>query len=150
VLFFLRAWRHAIVVLIAIPTSLLVALFVMRLANFTIDTISLLAMTLIIGILVDDSIAVLENTERHYDDGEAPRTAAILARSEMGAAAIVITLVDVVVFLPIAFLPGTVGRFLAEFGLVVVVATLTSLFVSFNVTPSSAACSPMWKPPFRV
>jgi HAE1 family hydrophobic/amphiphilic exporter-1 len=148
-LFFLHSWRNAVVVLIAIPTSLLVTLFVMRLANFTVDTISLLAMTLCIGILVDDSIVVLENTERHYEDGEAPQTAAILGRTEIGPAAIVITLVDVVVFLPIAFLPGTVGKFLSEFGLVVVVATLTSLFVSFTITPALAGnwslLSP-WKP----
>jgi HAE1 family hydrophobic/amphiphilic exporter-1 len=137
-LFFLRSWRNAIVVLIAIPTSLCVTLFVMRLANFTIDTVSLLAMTLIIGILVDDSIVVLENIERHFEDGEAPRIAAVLGRSEIGPAAVVITLVDVVVFLPIAFLPGQVGRFLAEFGLVVTIATLTSLAVSFTVTPSLA------------
>ncbi|HZO92596.1 MAG TPA: efflux RND transporter permease subunit [Candidatus Baltobacteraceae bacterium] len=137
-LFFLRSWRNAIVVLIAIPTSLCVTLFVMKLVNFTIDTVSLLAMTLIIGILVDDSIVVLENVERHFEDGEAPRTAAILGRSEIGPAAIVITLVDVVVFLPIAFLPGQTGRFLAEFGLVVTIATLTSLAVSFTVTPSLA------------
>jgi HAE1 family hydrophobic/amphiphilic exporter-1 len=149
-LFFLRSWRNAIVVLIAIPASLLVTLFVMRLANFTIDTISLLAMTLLIGILVDDSIVVLENTERHYDDGEAPQTAAILGRTEIGAAALVITLVDVVVFLPIAFLPGTVGKFLAEFGLVVTVATLTSLAVSFTITPALAgnwSLLSRWKPP---
>jgi HAE1 family hydrophobic/amphiphilic exporter-1 len=152
-LFFLRSWRNAIVVLIAIPASLLVTLFVMRLANFTIDTISLLAMTLLIGILVDDSIVVLENTERHYDDGEAPQTAAILGRTEIGAAALVITLVDVVVFLPIAFLPGTVGRFLAEFGLVVTVATLTSLAVSFTITPALAgnwSLLSRWKPPWIV
>lgn len=149
-LFFLRSWRNAIVVLIAIPASLLVTLFVMRLANFTIDTISLLAMTLLIGILVDDSIVVLENTERHYDDGESAQTAAILGRMEIGAAALVITLVDVVVFLPIAFLPGTVGRFLAEFGLVVTVATLTSLAVSFTITPALAgnwSLLSQWKPP---
>ncbi|HEY1728900.1 MAG TPA: efflux RND transporter permease subunit [Candidatus Baltobacteraceae bacterium] len=137
-LFFLRSWRNAIVVMIAIPTSLLTTLFVMRLANFTIDTISLLAMTLCIGILVDDSIVVLENAKRHFEGGEAPKTAALLARTEMGAAAIVITLVDVVVFLPISFLPGVTGRFLSEFGLVVVVATLTSLAVSFSVTPALA------------
>ncbi|MBV8354602.1 MAG: efflux RND transporter permease subunit, partial [Candidatus Eremiobacteraeota bacterium] len=149
-LFFLQSWRNAIVIMIAIPTSLLTSLFVMRLANFTIDTISLLAMTLCIGILVDDSIVVLENTERHFDDGEAPQTAAILGRSEMGAAALVITLVDVVVFLPIAFLPGTIGRFLSEFGLVVVVATLTSLAVSFTITPALAGNWSLltnWKPP---
>ena len=148
-LFFLRSWRNAIVVLVAIPTSLMTTLFIMKMANFTIDTISLLAMTLVIGILVDDSIVVLENTERHYEDGEAPQTAAILGRAEIGAAAVVITLVDVVVFLPISFLPGTVGRFLSEFGLVVVVATLTSLAVSFTITPALAgnwSLKSKWKP----
>ena len=137
-LFFLRSWRNAVVVMVAIPCSLLVTLGVMQLAGFTLDTVSLLAMTLIIGILVDDSIVVLENTERHFDDGEEPKTAAIRGRTEIGVAAIVITLVDVVVFLPISFLPGTVGLFLREFGLVVTVATLTSLFVSFTLTPSLA------------
>jgi len=137
-LFFLRSWRNAIVVMIAIPASLLVTLAAMRLANFTLDTVSLLAMTLIIGILVDDSIVVLENIERHFQHGEGPSQAAIAGRSEIGVAAIVITLVDVVVFLPISFLPGSVGLFLREFGLVVTVATLTSLFVSFTVTPSLA------------
>ena len=83
-LFFLRSWRNALVVMIAIPTSLFVTLFAMKLGGFTIDTVSLLAMTLIIGILVDDSIVVLENIERHFEDGEAPRTAAILGRSEIG------------------------------------------------------------------
>jgi len=149
-LFFLHSWRNAVVVLIAIPTSLAVTLVLMKLANFTIDTTSLLAMTLVIGILVDDSIVVLENTERHYEDGEAPQTAAILARSEIGAAAIVITLVDVVVFAPISFLPGTVGKFLAEFGLVVVGATLTSLAVSFTVTPALSgnwSLLSKWRPP---
>ena len=137
-LFFLRSWRNAIVVMVAIPTSLLTTLFVMRIANFTIDTISLLAMTLCIGILVDDSIVVLENAKRHFENGEAPKTAALLGRTEMGAAAVVITLVDVVVFAPIAFLPGVIGRFLSEFGCVVVVATLTSLAVSFTITPALA------------
>jgi HAE1 family hydrophobic/amphiphilic exporter-1 len=137
-LIFLKSWRNAIVVMIAIPMSLFVTFFIMKLVGFTIDTVSLLAMTLIIGILVDDSIVVLENIERHYQDGEAPRTAAILGRAEIGAAAIVITLVDVVVFLPIAFLPGQTGRFLAEFGVVVTMATLTSLAVSFTITPALA------------
>jgi HAE1 family hydrophobic/amphiphilic exporter-1 len=148
-LFFLRSWRNAIVVLIAIPSSLLVTLAAMKLAHFTLDTVSLLAMTLIIGILVDDSIVVLENVERHYHNGEPPAVAAINGRSEIGVAAIVITLVDVVVFLPISFLPGSVGLFLREFGLVVTVATLTSLFVSFTVTPTLAgrwALLSPWKP----
>jgi HAE1 family hydrophobic/amphiphilic exporter-1 len=149
-LFFLRSWRNALVVMIAIPTSLFVTFFVMKLMNYTIDTVSLLAMTLIIGILVDDSIVVLENIGRHFEDGEAPRTAAILGRSEIGAAAIVITLVDVVVFLPIAFLPGQTGRFLSEFGVVVVIATLTSLAVSFTITPALTgnwSLLSRWRPP---
>ena len=137
-LFFLGSWRSAVVVMVAIPTSLLITLCVMKLANFTIDTISLLAMTLVVGILVDDSIVVLENIERHHREGEPPLWAAINGRSEIGFAAIVITLVDVVVFLPIAFLPGIVGKFLSEFALVVVVATLTSLWTSFTVTPTLA------------
>ncbi|MGA8532791.1 MAG: efflux RND transporter permease subunit [Candidatus Tumulicola sp.] len=148
-LFFLRSWRNSVVVLIAIPSSLFVAFTIMKLVDFTIDTVSLLAMTLIIGILVDDSIVVIENIERHFEHGEAPRTSAILGRSEIGPAAIVITLVDVVVFLPIAFLPGITGRFLAEFALVVVAATLTSLAVSFTITPALAgnwALHSRWRP----
>jgi hydrophobic/amphiphilic exporter-1 (mainly G- bacteria), HAE1 family len=149
-LFFLRSWRNAIVVLIAIPSSLGVTLALMKVFNFSIDTVSLLAMTLIIGILVDDSIVVLENVERHHANGEPPKDAAIKGRTQIGPAAIVITLVDVVVFLPIAFLPGIVGRFLSEFALVVVTATLTSLFISFTVTPALAgnwSLLSKWKPP---
>ncbi|MGB6519117.1 MAG: efflux RND transporter permease subunit [Candidatus Cybelea sp.] len=149
-LFFLRSWRNAIVVLIAIPASLCVTLTIMKIVNFTIDTVSLLAMTLIIGILVDDSIVVLENIERHREAGEMPWEAAIKGRTQIGPAAVVITLVDVVVFLPIAFLPGTVGKFLSEFALVVVAATLTSLAVSFTITPSLAgnwSLLSRWKPP---
>ncbi|HTJ24607.1 MAG TPA: efflux RND transporter permease subunit [Candidatus Limnocylindria bacterium] len=152
-LFFLGSWRNMIVVLIAIPASLCVALFVMKMMNLTLDTISLLGMTLVVGILVDDSTVVLENIERHSELGEEPDQAAIKGRSEIGMAAIVITLVDVVVFLPIAFLQGQVGRNLAEFGIVVVISTLTSLFVSFTITPTLAAKWALkghWKPPFFI
>jgi HAE1 family hydrophobic/amphiphilic exporter-1 len=148
-LFFLGSWRNAIVVLIAIPTSLGVALFVMKMLGLTLDTISLLGMTLVIGILVDDSTVVLENIERHHEMGQEPAAAAITGRTEIGVAAIVITLVDVVVFLPIAFIQSQVGRNLAEFGIVVVISTLTSLFVCFTITPSLAANWALhgdWKP----
>jgi hydrophobic/amphiphilic exporter-1 (mainly G- bacteria), HAE1 family len=137
-LFFLRSWRNAAAVLIAIPTSLFVALIVMDVLGFTLDTVSLLSMTLITGILVDDSIVVLENSERHREAGEDAMSAAITGRLEIGLAAIVITLVDVVVFAPVAYLPGIVGRFLIEFALVVVAATLASLLVSFTITPALA------------
>jgi hydrophobic/amphiphilic exporter-1 (mainly G- bacteria), HAE1 family len=148
-LFFLRSWRNAVVVMVAVPASFLVTLAAMRVAGFTLDTVSLLAMTLMIGILVDDSIVVLENIERHHRDGEPPQLAAINGLTQIGVATIVITLVIVVVFLPISFLPGSVGLFLREFGLVVTVATLTSLFVSFAVTPALAgrwALYSRWKP----
>jgi len=148
-LFFLKSWRNAVVVMIAIPTSLGVTLFVMKALNLTLDTISLMAMTLVIGILIDDSTVVLENIERHHSMGEAPPDAALNGRSEIGLAAIVITMVDVVVFLPIAFAGGQVGVQLAEFGIVVTIATLTSLFVSFTLTPVLAGLWSMkstWKP----
>jgi HAE1 family hydrophobic/amphiphilic exporter-1 len=148
-LFFLKSWRNAVVVMVAIPTSLGVTLLVMKLMNLTLDTVSLLGMTLVIGILIDDSTVVLENIERHHDNGESAADSALRGRSEIGTAAIVITLVDVVVFLPIAFIGGSIGRQLSEFGIVVAVATLTSLLVSFTITPALAGLWSMkseWKP----
>ncbi len=148
-LLFLQSWRNAIVVMIAIPTSLCVAVFAMKSLHFSLDTISLLAMTLVIGILIDDSTVVLENITRHAQDGEDRMEAALNGRSEIGTAAIVITLVDVVVFLPIAFIGGPVGVQLSEFAVVVTVSTLTSLFISFTVTPTLAgvwALKSKWKP----
>ncbi|MDQ6826229.1 MAG: efflux RND transporter permease subunit, partial [Candidatus Eremiobacteraeota bacterium] len=138
-LLFLHAWRNAAVVMVAIPTSLLATFIVMHALNFTVDIISMMGLGLTIGILVDDSIVVLENITRHRDMGEDPSNAAITGRTEIGGAAIAITLVDVVVFLPIAFLSGIVGKFMKEFGIVIVVATLFSLLVSFTLTPLLAA-----------
>ena len=136
---FLHAWRNAIVVMVAIPSSLLATVVAMRIFGFTLDIISLMGLSLTIGILVDDSIVVLENITRHRDLGEKPEDAAISGRAEIGGAAVAITLVDVVVFLPMAFLSGIVGKYMKEFGIVVVVATLFSLFVSFTLTPVLAA-----------
>jgi HAE1 family hydrophobic/amphiphilic exporter-1 len=136
---FLHAWRNAAVVMIAIPSSLLSTFIVMKQMHFTLDIISLMGLSLIIGILVDDSIVVLENITRHRDLGQTPFDAAMSGRGEIGGAAVAITLVDVVVFLPIAFLSGIVGKYMVEFGIVVVVATLFSLLVSFTLTPMLAA-----------
>jgi hydrophobic/amphiphilic exporter-1 (mainly G- bacteria), HAE1 family len=148
-LFFLGSWRNAVVVMVAIPTSLGVTLFIMNAMGLTLDTVSLMAMTLVIGILIDDSTVVLENIERHHAAGESPADAAINGRTEIGQAAIVITAVDVVVFLPLAFVGGQIGRQLNEFAIVIVVATLTSLFVSFTITPTLAglwSLKSSWKP----
>ena len=139
IMLFLHAWRNAVVVMIAIPTSLLATFIVMRQMNFTLDVVSLMGLSLIIGILVDDSIVVLENITRHRDMGDKPFDAALNGRTEIGGAAIAITLVDVVVFLPIAFMSGIIGKYMIEFGIVVVVATLFSLLVSFTLTPMLAA-----------
>ena len=136
---FLHAWRNAVVVLVAIPSSILSTFILMKLFGFHIDDLSMMGLSLIIGILVDDSIVVLENITRHRDMGQAPMDAAINGRSEIGSAAVAITMVDVVVFLPIALLPGITGEFLKEYGAVVVTATLFSLFVSFTLTPLLAA-----------
>ena len=136
---FLHAWRNAVVVMIAIPSSLLATFVVMRMMGLTLDNVSLMGLSLIIGILVDDSIVVLENITRHRDMGQSPGDAAISGRTEIGSAAIAITLVHVVVFLPLAFLSGFVGKYMQEFGIVVTVATLFSLFVSFTLTPMLAA-----------
>ncbi len=148
--FFLRSWRSAIVVCISIPTSLAIAVTVMKLLGLTLDTDSLLGMLLVIGILVDDSTVVLENIERHFTElKQRPEDAAVSGREEIGAAAVVITLVDVVVFFPIAFIQGQVGKHLQEFAIVVVISTLTSLFVSFTITPTLAglwALKSHWKP----
>ena len=138
-LFFLHVWRSAVVVMVAIPTSLLATFFVSWVMGFTVDVLSLMGLSLTIGILVDDSIVVIENITRHREMGKPPEEAAIVGRSEIGGAAVAITLVDVVVFAPIAFMSGIIGQYFREFGLVVVVATLFSLLVSFTLTPLLAA-----------
>jgi len=128
-----------VTVLVAIPTSLIATMFAVYFAGFTFNMMSLMGMALCIGILVDDSIVVLENIHRHMKMGKEPRVAALEGRSEIGKAAIAITLCDVVVFMPIAFMDGMVGQFFRQFGLTVVFATLFSLFVSFTLTPMMAS-----------
>ncbi len=137
--FFLHSVRNSLIVLLAIPTSLISTLFFAWLFGYSLNLVSLMALALVIGILVDDSIVILENIHRHLERGEAPATAAVNGRSEIGFAAIAITLVDVVVFLPISLVGGMVGRIFSEFGMTVVVSTLLSLFVSFTLTPMLAA-----------
>ena len=136
---FLRRWRSSLIVLVAIPVSLVGTFFAMWLFHFTLNVVTLMALGLCIGILVDDSIVVLENVDRHIHLGEDPRTAAVRGRMEIGLAAVAITLCDVVVFAPIAFLTDIVGQFFREFGLTVVFATLLSLLVSFTITPMMAS-----------
>lgn len=138
-LLFLRSFRNSLIVLVAIPTSLVTAFAVMWLLGYTLNLMTLLAMSLIIGILVDDATVVLENIQKHLDRGKDKQTAAMDGRMEIGFAALSITLVDVVVFLPILFLQVFVADMLKQFSVVVVTSTLTSLLVGFTLTPWMAS-----------
>ncbi len=136
---FLHSIRNSVIVMIAIPSSL-VSTFIMILAfGFSLNLMTLLGLSLVIGILVDDSIVVLENIHRHLEMGDEMRVAALKGRNEIGFAALSITMVDVVVFVPLALVSGLIGNIMREFALVVVSSTLMSLFVSFTITPLLAS-----------
>jgi len=136
---FLHNIRGTFIVAIAIPTSVIATFLPMYAFGFTLNGMTLLALSLSVGILVDDSIVVLENIYRHLSKGEEPVEAALNGRSEIGLAAITITLVDVVVFVPIAFMGGIVGQFFKSYGITVACATLFSLLMSFTLTPMLAS-----------
>jgi HAE1 family hydrophobic/amphiphilic exporter-1 len=132
---FFRTFRSSLVVLVAIPTSLIATFFMMYKLNFTLNMLSLMGLSLVVGTLVDDSIVVIESIQRHLGLGKDPITAAIEGRREVGMAAVAISLCDIVVFAPISLMSGMIGQLFREFGLTIVVATIFSLLVSFTVTP---------------
>jgi HAE1 family hydrophobic/amphiphilic exporter-1 len=136
---FLHSIRNSLIVMVAIPTSLITTFIAIYAFGFSLNLMTLLGLSLVIGILVDDSIVVLENIYRHLERGEEKRSASLKGRNEIGFAALSITLVDVVVFVPLALVSGIVGNILREFALVVVSSTLVSLFVSFTITPMLAS-----------
>ncbi len=138
-LLFLHAWRNAIIAAIAIPASLCAAFAAMWALGFSINVLSLMGLSLMIGILVDDSIVIIEAIARNAPRNRAPDEAALAGRQELGGAAFAITLVDVAVFMPIAVMGGLTGEFMREFGAVVVFATAFSLLVSFTLTPLLSA-----------
>jgi len=135
ILVFLHSLRDSLIVLVAIPTSIISTFIAMYFFGYSLNLMTLLAMSLVIGILVDDSIVVLENIHRHFSMGKDKRQAALDGRNEIGFAALAITMVDVVVFLPIALVGSVIGDILREFSVTIVVSTLMSLFVSFTLTP---------------
>lgn len=139
ILAFLHSMRSSMFVLLALPSSIIPTFIVMYALGLSLNLMTLMAMSLVVGILVDDSIVVLENIYRHMEKGADKRTAALEGRNEIGFTALSITLVDVVVFLPLALTTGMIGSILREFSLVVVFSTLMSLFVSFTVTPVLAS-----------
>lgn len=134
-LMFLHSIRNSFIILIAIPSSLISTFIAIYALGYTLNLMTLLGLSLVVGILVDDSIVVLENIYHHLEKGVDRKTAAIKGRNEIGFAALAITLVDVSVFLPLAMVGGLVGNIMRQFSVVVVVSTLMSLFVSFTLTP---------------
>jgi HAE1 family hydrophobic/amphiphilic exporter-1 len=138
-LLFLHSLRNSLIVLVSIPTSIISTFIVMYLLGYSLNMLSLLGLSLAIGILVDDSIVVIENIYRHIEMGKDKVKAAYEGRMEIGFTAISITLVDVVVFLPIILSQGLVADLLRQFSVVIVTSTLMSLFVSFTLVPLLAS-----------
>jgi HAE1 family hydrophobic/amphiphilic exporter-1 len=135
VLLFLRDLRSTMIVAVTIPTSIIGTFVFFNVFGFTLNTMTLMALALSIGLLIDDAIVVLENIYRHGEEGEAPKVAASSGADEVGMAVVATTLANCAVFLPIAFLSGVVGRFFREFGLVAACAVGTSTLVALSLTP---------------
>ncbi len=139
VLFFLRSIRITIFSALAIPTSIISTFAIMNLFGFTFNNMTMLALSLSVGILIDDAIIVIENIHRHIERGMTPKEAASFATSEIGLAVSATTLAIIVIFLPVAFMKGIIGRFFFQFSMTVVFAVAVSLFVSFTLTPMLAS-----------
>lgn len=139
VLLFLKNIRITLISALAIPVSIIATFAIMKSFNFTFNNMSMLALSLSIGILIDDAIIVIENIHRHMEEGMDPKEAASFATSEIGLAVMATTLAIVAIFLPVAFMKGLVGRFFVQFALTVVFSVMVSLFVSFTLTPMLAS-----------
>jgi len=139
VFFFLRDWRATIISAIAIPLSAIPTFWFMDLMGFSLNTLSLLALSLVAGVLVDDAIVEIENIVRHMRMGKSAYQASIDAADEIGLAVVATTMSIVAVFLPVGLMPGISGQFFKNFGLTVVAAVLMSLAVARMITPMIAA-----------
>jgi HAE1 family hydrophobic/amphiphilic exporter-1 len=139
VLVFLRNWRSTIVSAVALPTAIIGTFAVMQALRFTFNIVTMLALTLSIGLLIDDAIVVIENIVRHLEHGKTPVAAAQDGTSELVLAVLAVTLAVVAVFVPVAFMDGIMGRFFFQFGVTVAVAVLISYVVSMTLTPMLSA-----------
>jgi HAE1 family hydrophobic/amphiphilic exporter-1 len=139
VFLFLRNWRTTLISALALPVSIIATFTIMKAFDFTFNNMSMLALTLSVGILIDDAIIVIENIYRHVEEGMEPREAAAFATSEIGMAVIATTLAIVAIFLPVAFMKGIIGRFFWQFALTVVFSVMVSMLVSFTLTPMMAS-----------
>jgi len=139
ILFFLHDWRATFISALAIPTSVIATMAFLDAMGYTLNMITMLAMSLSIGILIDDAIVVIENIHRHLEMGKPPMQAAKEATAEIGLAVMATTASILAVFVPVATMKGMIGRFFVQFGLTVAFAVTVSLFVAFTLTPMLAA-----------
>ncbi|MDX1351687.1 MAG: efflux RND transporter permease subunit, partial [Thiomicrorhabdus sp.] len=139
ILAFLKSWRVALVPMVTLPVSLIATFGVLWTLDFSINLLTLLALVLAIGLVVDDAIVVLENTQRHIYKCHAPIAAAFLGTRQVGFAVIATTLTLIAVFLPIAFLEGQIGRLFSEFSITLAVAVLFSSWVALTLSPALAS-----------
>jgi HAE1 family hydrophobic/amphiphilic exporter-1 len=144
VFLFLNSWRSTVITGLTLPIALIGTFLFMYIFGFTINGITLMAMSLCVGLLIDDAIVVRENIVRHVQMGKTARQAALDGTSEIGMAVLATTLSIVAVFLPIGFMGGIVGKFFHEFGITIVAAVLISMFVSFTLDPM---LSSIWHDP---
>jgi len=138
-LFFLRSWRDSIIVMVSIPTSIVATFIAMNVLGYTLNLMTLLGLSLVVGILVDDSIVVLEVIHSEMDKGKTRMEAAIASWKKIGLSVMSITLVLIAVFVPITFVTGLIADLLKQFSIVVAFATAISLVVSFTLTPLLAS-----------
>jgi HAE1 family hydrophobic/amphiphilic exporter-1 len=141
---FLNSWRSTVITGLTLPISIISAFFIMWVAGFTVNTMTLLALSLSIGLLIDDAIVVRENIVRHMEMGKDHHRAAREGTSEIGLAVISTTLAVMAVFIPVAFMGGMIGKIFFQFGVTVAFAVLVSLFVSFTLDPM---LSSVWRDP---
>lgn len=139
VFWFLGDWRSTVISALAIPASIVATFFFMKLANFSINSMSLMGLSLSVGLLIDDAIVVIENIIRHRHMGKSAITAAAEGTKEIALAVMATTFTVVAVFIPVGFMSGMVGQFFKEFGLTIAFAVLVSLFIAFTLTPMMAA-----------
>ena len=135
ILLFLRSWRGSFVAAITIPTTIITTYAFMMAMGFTVNVMTMLALTISVGMIIDDSIVVLENSYRHMEEGKPRMQAAREAIAEIGFAVIATSLAIVAVFVPVAFMKGLVGQFFYEFGLTVTFAVVVSTFIAVTLSP---------------
>jgi HAE1 family hydrophobic/amphiphilic exporter-1 len=141
---FLNSWRSTVITGLTLPVSIISAFFIMWVFGFTVNTMTLLALSLAIGLLIDDAIVVRENIVRHIEMGQSHHAAAKAGTDEIGLAVLSTTLAVVAVFVPVAFMGGMIGRIFFQFGVTVAFAVMVSLFVSFTLDPM---LSSVWRDP---